>query len=64
MALRSLARRPGAVTNGVARVFSYEPALSRRNASAMAVPTQSQAEETKNDYAVSIISTHHLNLES
>lgn len=55
MALRLAVRRTGAVCNGVTRVSIHEPVLSRRNASAMAVPTDSQAEETKHDYSVSFI---------
>lgn len=54
MALRLTARRAGGVCNGVARVFSRDPVFSTRNASAMAVPIHSQAEETKNDYSVRV----------
>ena len=56
MALRLAVRRSGTACNGVTRVFTYGPILARRNASAMAVPTESQAEEPKNDYLVSVIS--------
>ena len=60
MALRLATRRSGAASNGLARVFSHEPVFSRRNASAIAVPTQSQAEETKDDYIVSVASHNSL----
>ena len=52
MALRLAVRRSGAAYNGVARVFTQEPGLSTRNASAMAVPTESQPEMTNNDFSV------------
>lgn len=58
MALRLAVRRSVTACNGVARVFTYEPVFGRRYASAMAVPTESQAEETKNDYLVRIIPTN------
>lgn len=64
MALRLPIRRPGAVCNGIARVFSQEPVYpSRRNASAMAVPTQSQTQATNNDYSVSVVPTNQLDLQ-
>ncbi len=56
MALRLAIRRSRAVCDSCARVIVYEPVLSRRNASAIAVPAQSRAEETKHDYSVSPIS--------
>lgn len=54
MALRLTARRAGGAYNGIARGLSHESIFSRRNASAMAVPTQSQAEETTNGYDYSV----------
>ena len=56
MALRLATRRSGTAYNGVVRAIVHEAVLSRRNASAMPVPTQSLVEETKHDYSVSGIS--------
>ena len=54
MALRLATRRWGTAYNGVVRTIVQTPVLSRRNASAMPVPTQSLVEDTKHDYAVSV----------
>lgn len=52
MALRLAIRRSAVICNGIARASVHEQVLSRRNASAMAVPTESQPERTKNDFSV------------
>lgn len=51
MALRLAIRRSAVICNGIARASVHEQVLSRRNASAMAVPTESQPERTKNDFS-------------
>ena len=50
MALRNAVRRSITVYSIVYKNAVHEPIIPKRNASAMAVPTQSQPEETKNDY--------------
>ena len=50
MALRHAVRRSRTAYNGIYKNVVHEPVIPKRNASAMAVPTQSQPEETKNDY--------------
>ena len=58
MALRHAVRRSRTVYNGICKIPVHEPVIPKRNASAMAVPTESQPEETKNDYTVRL---HHIN---
>ena len=55
MALRLAVRQSGTACNGVARIFTPKLLHSRRNASAMAVQTESLAEESKIDYLVSLL---------
>ncbi|KAK0513687.1 hypothetical protein JMJ35_003409 [Cladonia borealis] len=50
MALRISTRRSSAICNCVASVSSRGPRFTRRNASAMAVPTSSQSEKAGNDF--------------
>ena len=52
MALRIAARRSSAAFHCIANASVREPAFVRRNASAMAVPTSSQPEQTGNDIYV------------
>lgn len=53
MVLRLAIRRSAVICDGIARASVHEPVLSRRNASAMAVPTESPPEKMKNDFFVS-----------
>jgi len=55
MALRVAARRSSALQSPIKCLRVVEGRVSRRNASAMAVPTSSQSEMTRDDISVSLI---------